>query len=160
EIGYKSGTGQFTPEEDDASVLALTKTNPVTYQRVLRDGTVETYADSDGSKVFPRNVFLTLITDPQGNALTLHYSRLSGLVRLVSLTDATGRQTTFGYGSRISPLLITQIADPFGRSAALRYDGDGRLSSIIDVLGLTSQFTYDAASLINSLATPYGTTRF
>jgi RHS repeat-associated protein len=160
EIGYKSGTGQFTPEEDDASVLVLTKASPVTYQRVLRDGTVETYADSDGSKVFPHNVFLSRIRDPQGNALTLHYSRLGGQVRLASLTDATGRITTFGYGSRISPLLITQVTDPFGRSAELRYDIDGRLISITDVLGLTSQFTYDAASLINSLTTPYGATRF
>jgi YD repeat-containing protein len=160
EIGYNSSTGQFTPEEDDASLLVLTKNSPITYQRVLRDGTVETYAESDGSTVSPRNVFLSRITDPQGNTVTLNYGKVGGQVRLASLTDATGRNTAFDYGSAISPLLITKITDPFGRSADLRYDLDGRLSSITDVLGLTSKFTYDASSLINSLTTPYGTTRF
>lgn len=32
--------------------------------------------------------------------------------------------------------------------------------SITDVIGLTSRFTYDANSLVNSLVTPYGTTSF
>src|SRR4029077_432418 len=73
---------------------------------------------------------------------------------------ATGRQTTFSYGLPGSPLLITQITDPFGRSATLAYDTSGRLTSIMDVLGLTSSFSYDANSLVNSLTTPYGTTSF
>ena len=160
ELGYDASTHAFTPEEDDGSVLILGKTSPITYQRSLRDGTVETYAQSDGSAVFPRNVFLTRITDPQGNTLTLNYRKVNGQARLASLTDATGRKTTFGYGSAFSPLLITKVTDPFGRSAALTYDSNGRLSSITDVIGLTSKFTYDPSSLINSLTTPYGTTRF
>jgi YD repeat-containing protein len=76
------------------------------------------------------------------------------------LTDATGRSTTFSYGLSNQPLLVTQITDPFGRSATLTYDTMGRLSSITDVLGLTSSFTYDASSLINAMTTPYGTTSF
>ncbi len=78
----------------------------------------------------------------------------------MSLTDATGRQTTFTYGLPSHQLLITQITDPFGRSATLTYDASARLSSITDVIGLTSSFTYDANSLVNSLTTPYGTTNF
>src|SRR5579871_7073484 len=81
-------------------------------------------------------------------------------MRLVSLTDATGRQTTFSYGLGPNSLLITQITDPFGRSAKLTYDGAGRVASITDVLGLTSSFGYDANSLVNTLTTPYGTTTF
>jgi len=158
--GDNSATGRFTPEEYDASDLVRAKTSPVTYRRLLQDGTVETYAESDGSAVFPRNVFLSRIADPQGNALTLDYDRVGGRIRLVSLTDATGRKTTFSYRSPISPLLITAITDPFGRSAKLTYDNGGRLSSITDVIGLTSKFTYDSSSLIDSLTTPYGTTRF
>ena len=95
--------------------------------------------------------------DPQGNALTLNYDTQH---RLISLSDATGRQTTFTYGLTLQPLLVTQITDPFGRSANLTYDSSGRLSSITDTLGLTSSFTYDANSLVNSLTTPYGTTNF
>jgi YD repeat-containing protein len=158
--GLDGTTHQFAPEEDDASILKLEKTSPIVYERFLKDGTVETYSESDGSAVFPRNVFLTKITDPQGNSLTLDYRAVGGQVRLVSLTDATGRKTTFSYGSRVSPLSITKITDPFGRSAELTYDSEGRLSSITDVLGLTSKFTYDSSSLIDALTTPYGTTRF
>ena len=158
--GYDRSTRRFAPAEDDASVLVLQKEAPVAYQRFLTDGSVETYAESDGSRVFPRNVFLTRITDPQGNTLSLNYGTVGGRVRLVSVTDATGRRTTFSYGLRISPLLITRITDPFGRSAVLSYDGSGRLTSITDVIGLTSKFSYDASGLVDSLTTPYGTTRF
>jgi RHS repeat-associated protein len=68
--------------------------------------------------------------------------------------------TTFTYGLASQPLLITQITDPFGRSAQLAYDASGRLIQITDVLGLQSQFTYDASSLISAMTTPYGTTQF
>ena len=98
--GYDSKTRGFTAQEDDASVLVLEKDSPVAYQRFLRDGSVETYAETDGSAVFPRHVFLTRVVDPQGNTLSLNYGKVSGQVRLVSLTDATGRKTTFSYGSQ------------------------------------------------------------
>jgi RHS repeat-associated protein len=156
--GYNGGV--FAPEESDASVLVLQSTSPITYQRSLRDGSVEVYSQSDGSTSYPRNVFLTKIVDPQGNALKLNYTIAGGQVKLASLTDATGRNTTFTYGSSASPLLITAITDPFGRSATLTYDGGGSLKSITDVLGLTSSFTYDSSGLVNSLTTPYGTTLF
>jgi YD repeat-containing protein len=155
--GYTSATGAFAPEEADASVLTLVSKSPITYERFLRDGSVEFYTQSDGSPTYPRHVFLTQIVDPQGNALSLSYD---SKLRLTALTDATGRQTTFSYGLTNSPLLVTQITDPFARSAVLTYDGSGRLSSITDVIGLTSRFTYDASSLLNSLTTPYGTTQF
>jgi RHS repeat-associated protein len=158
--GYNPASGAFAPDEKDASVLTLVSKNPVTFKRSLADGSVETYAESDGSTVFPRRVFLTRVSDPQGNALSLGYGKTSGQVRLASLTDATGRQTIFTYGLAGAPLLITKITDPFGRSAVLSYDANRRLSSITDIIGLTSRFTYDAASLVDSLSTPYGATRF
>lgn len=115
------------------------------------------HRNSNGSSSYPRNILLSQVIDPQGNTLTLNYD---SQLRLTSLTDATGRQTTFTYGLAGYPLLITKITDPFGRSAILAYDSNQRLSSITDVIGLTSSFTYDANSLVNSLTTPYGTTTF
>lgn len=53
-----------------------------------------------------------------------------------SLTDATGRVTTFFYNVAGRPLLVSQITDPFGRSALLDYDANGRLIRITDILGL------------------------
>ncbi|WP_374090157.1 RHS repeat-associated core domain-containing protein [Methylomicrobium lacus] len=155
--GYNSSTGQFTPETKDQSVLVLTSSNPVRYERRLLDGSVEVYAQSNGSTSTTRLVFLTQLIDPFGNAVTLNYD---GQLRLTSVIDVTGRNTTFTYGLSDQPLLITQITDPFGRSATLIYDSSGRLASITDVLGLTSSFQYDSASLINSMTTAYGTTTF
>ena len=155
--GYNSGTGAFTAETRDASVLVRTSATPITYQRNLADGSREIYSQSNGAVTYPRRVFLTQVIDSFGNTVTLSYDNQ---MRLMTLTDATGRVTTFSYSLASNPLLVTKITDPFGRSAALAYDGSGRLIQITDVIGLTSQFTYDASSLINSMTTPYGTTNF
>lgn len=155
--GYNSTTGRFAAQADDGSVLVLTSTSPITYKRYLADGSVETYSQSDGSMSYPRNVFLTQVSDPQGNTLTVNYDSQD---RITSLLDATGRSTTFSYQLSGFPLLITQITDPFGRSARLTYDSLGRLSTITDVISITSSFTYDANSLVDALTTPYGTTQF
>lgn len=155
--GYDSTTGQFTGQVTDGSILTLASQSPIEYRRFLRNGAIEVYAQSDGSVSYPRNIFLSQVIDPQGNSVTLTYDDQQ---RLISLTDAVGRQTTFTYGLSTRPLLVTQITDPFGRSATLAYDAAGRLISITDVLGITSSFSYDANSLVNSLTTPYGTTNF
>ena len=157
ESGYNSATQSFTAETRDASVLVLKSLSPIVYQRMLADGGMETYAQSDGSTGSTRHIFLTQITDPQGNSVSLNYD---SQLRLTSITDATGRSTTFSYGLTGYPLLVTQITDPFGRSASLSYNSLGLLTQITDVLGLTSQFTYDASLLIDAMTTPYGTTNF
>jgi YD repeat-containing protein len=156
---YNSATG-FVPEESDQSVLTLISTNPITYQRALQDGSIEAYGESDGSTSYPRNVFLTQIKDPQGNTLTLKYTKSGGQVVLSSLTDATGRDTHFLYNSPQSPLLISQITDPFLRSAYLQYNDSGQLESITDVLGIASTFHYNSSGLVDAMTTPYGTTQF
>jgi YD repeat-containing protein len=155
--GYNGTTGRFAAQFDDGSILVRASGGPISYQRQLSNGGVEVYSQSDGSSGYPRNIFLTQVIDPQGNALTLNYDNQQ---RLSSLTDATGRQTSFTYGVAGRPLLVSQITDPFGRSATLAYDAFGRLSAITDVIGLTSSFTYDANALVNSMTTPYGTTTF
>jgi RHS repeat-associated protein len=156
-ISYDARTKRFAAQDDDGSVLALISQSPVKYRRTMADGRTEIYAESDGSAAYPRNIFLSQVIDPQGNAATLHYD---GQKRLISITDAVGRDTTFAYDQPGKPLLITKITDPFGRSAKITYDAAGRLTSITDIIGLTSSFTYDANSLVNSLKTPYGTTNF
>jgi RHS repeat-associated protein len=155
--GYQAATGLFAAQTFDGSILVLASQSPVNYRLQMGDGTVYVYSHSDGSTSYPRRIFLSQVIDPQGNALTLNYD---GQLRLTSLTDATGRQTTLSYDLAASPLLVTKITDPFGRSAELAYDTTGRLSSITDIIGLTSSFTYDANSLVDALTTPYGTTSF
>lgn len=155
--GYSAGTGSFSQQSDDGSVLLLASQSPITYRRLLANGGVEIYARSNSSTAYPRKIFLTQVIDPQGNTVTLNYD---SSLRLVSLTDATGRQTTFLYGLAGWPLAVTRITDPYGRSATLSYDASGRLISITDVIGLQSRFLYDANSLVSQMTTPYGTTSF
>ena len=129
------------------------------YTRTLQDGSTEIYSLSNGAVTFPRYVFLTSVTDAQGNTTTLNYD---GTFRLTSVTDAMGRNTTFTYGLASAPLLITKITDPFSRTSQITYDSTGRLNSITDPIGITSSFTYlpSQPSFVNTLTTPYGTSTF
>ena len=156
---YSTATGTFSPERQGQAVLArIPATGPASsYELRLPDGSKQVYATPDGSATYPRRMFLTQLIDPIGNGLTLNYD---SQLRLSSITDATGRNTTFAYGLPANPLLVTQISDPFGRHADLTYDGMGRLASISDVIGMVSSFAYDASGLINSMTTPYGTSNF
>jgi RHS repeat-associated protein len=149
-------TFSFPSETDDDSVLTLVSITPIVYQRAHKDGTLETYSQSDGATTFPRRVFLTQIVDPQGNSLHLNYDTQK---RLSSITDATNRQPLSPTEVRPRHFSSPAITDPFGRSANLTYDASKRLASITDTIGLTSVFSYDASSAVNSMTTPYGTTQ-
>lgn len=155
--GYDATTGRFASQTDDGSILVRSSQPSITYKRQLRDGSVEIYSRSDGSASYPRNIYLTDIVDPQGNALHINYDVQN---RIQSIVDAAGRQTTFTYDPVAFSMQVTKITDPFGRSATLTYDASGRLASITDIIGLTSRFHYDANSLVDSMATPYGTSTF
>jgi YD repeat-containing protein len=57
------------------------------------------------------------------------------------------------------PSRITKITDPFGRTATIAYDAQGRVQSITDLLGLPSQVTYSTSDIVATVTTPYGVTR-
>jgi RHS repeat-associated protein len=149
-----AGASQSAPDFRHRTILKRLDAN--TYQRVSPDGSVATYGQPDGVGAFPRKIFLTKETDPQGNSLSFIYS---DSLQLEAIADALGQVTTFAYADGASRR-ITGITDPFGRTATLAYDASGRLSSITDALGLTSSFTYGTSDFITSMTTPYGTTEF
>ncbi|MHA6844620.1 RHS repeat-associated core domain-containing protein [Ralstonia syzygii] len=151
--GYNGSS--FSADQRDQSVLV--RTSATSYERRLKDGSKEVYAQPDGATFYPRRVFLTQIVDRQGNAVTLSYDSQQ---RLTAIIDATGKRTMLTYGNASNSTLVTQITDPFGRSARLSYDASGRLSDITDAIGMKSSFSYDAGTFINALTTPYGTTQF
>jgi len=153
---YDYQANDYSPAQRTGAVLS--QVNSTTWQRQLPGGEIETFGQPDGAG----NYFLTQITDPQGNSLTLGYD---SHMRLVSLTDAIGQVTTVSYSSSTfgQPgfYTISQVTDPFGRSASFSYDTSGRLKQITDILGLTSQYSYTGSStFVNSLTTPYGATSF
>ena len=189
---FNNATGAFDPEKQTGAVLVRTPATGMatSYTLTGTDGSQLVYAQNDGSTSLSayRRLFLTSIVDPQGNALTLNYdtSLLTPVTpdagadggpsgygsaaffpRLSSIKDPAGTTTTtFTYGLSATPLLVTAITDAFGRSASIAYDTNGRLSSIQDVMGLTSTVTYDDGNtpprptFIKQLTTPYGNTTF
>ena len=133
------------------------------YTRQLPDGSKEEYGF-----LFSGETLLTQITDSKGNVVTINYDSFG---RISTIVDALNQTSTFSYtlsgvqnGVDYS-YLITQISDPFGRSANFQYDNQGRLQTITDMKGLTTSFTYNppsalAGDWIGSMTTPYGTTNF
>jgi len=136
----------------------LTRTSPGTYELLSPDGSSLVFGQSDGG-VTSRRVFLTQVVDPAGNTVTLTYD---SDLRVTTITDAIGQQTTLGYADAADTFKITAVTDPFGRSAAFGYNTAGQLTSITDTLGLVSAFTYDPTTtdLVTTLTTPYGVTQF
>jgi YD repeat-containing protein len=157
--GYQASAGtngSYAPGFKSQSILTRVSTSPIRYQRLLSDGSIETFDQADGPG-FPRKVFMTSRQDPAGNTLIFHYD---SSLRITSVTDALGQQTTLQYANTADPLKITSVTDPFGRSAVFQYNAAGELASITDVIQMTSSFTYDTGTFISSMTTPYGTTRF
>jgi RHS repeat-associated protein len=123
------------------------------------DGSLRRYSLASGTTRY----LLTQIVDNQGSAATLTYD---ASMRLIKVTDATGRFLQIGYtpvagdGVSTDTLKIRTVTDSHGRVASFRYDASGRLIKSIDTINITSEFTYGAAGFIERLTTPYGVTRF
>ncbi len=155
--GFNSSNGYFTPEQYSQAQLVRTSSTPVTYERHLKNGTVEVYGQSDAATNAPRKIFLSKIIDPRGQAVTLSYDNQS---RLITVANAVGNSLSFSYQDSSAPLQITGVTDDTGRNVVLTYDSNHRLQSITDVVGMTTTFAYDSGTFINSMTTPYGTTRY
>ena len=165
--GFDTNTQSYAFQQYDET--RLTRTGPSRYELLSGDGSKLVFSQSDGSVGSSRNIFLTQVMDPAGNAVTLTYD---ANLRLVAITDAIGQVTTLAYGNASDIYKITEVTDPFGRSATFDYDGQSRLARITDVIGLTSQFVYldtpvapprtatNYTDFIQQLITPYGTNYF
>jgi len=147
----------YPPNLTSQAVLAVSGAG--VYQRQLPDGSIEVFSLSDGAG----NIFMTQVIDPQGNPASISYD---ANFRITSITDANGNSTTVSYVSNTIGnsgfYLVSQLADPFGRTASFAYDSTNTyLVSITDAIGLVSQFAYTSgSSFITGMTTPYGTTFF
>jgi RHS repeat-associated protein len=121
------------------------------------------YIVTNSSGAFHR-AFMTANVNTRGQKTTFNYANQPGdfpVVRLQTVVDGDGHTNSLSYTTNaIGTNLISQIADPFGRTVSLAYDTNGLLTNITDVIGITSAFTYDTNGLPTSLTTPYGTTSF
>lgn len=154
-----------------------------TYELIYPDGSKKVYGLRLGISPI---ILLTQVVDPAGNAVTVVWDSVEGVPRLRALVDAIGQVTTVGYESNLKPFQIVAVADPFGRVARFNYieqtlrffNGSTTnfirlqmLTSITDVLGLSSHFAYRRVDTDNlgqpifsdqivKMITPYGETTF
>ena len=154
--GFNATTQAFAYQVIDRTLL--TRTSGSSYEMLSPDGKRLVFGQSDGG-VAARRIFLTQVIDPAGQAVSLAYD---ADLRLTTITDAIGQQTTLTYGNAADTFKVTTVTDPFGRSAVFGYSAGGQLTSITDTLGLVSAFSYDATTtdLVTTLTTPYGVTTF
>jgi RHS repeat-associated protein len=123
-----------------------------------RGHTIYAYAHSPFEGM--TNLFLSQRVDSRGRTNRFLYETNSGVVHLTKMIDADGLTNIVRYQNTNSPHLITEVENPFGRKAQLRYDATGWLTQIVDAHNLTNSFQYDTQGLITNLTTPYGTTTF
>jgi RHS repeat-associated protein len=169
--GFNTNTQSFAYQQFDQTLLTRTATNPISYEMVWPDGSKYEFSQSDGSIGATRNIFLTQVIDPQGNAVTLTYD--TNLL-ITAITDAIGQVTTLTYGllpgtlvDYADPYKLTRVTDPFGRSATFSYGeilyGEQRtyvngvekdypiygwaLTNITDEIGMTSQVAYSSQEI-------------
>jgi len=154
-IYYNPSTASYEPEIKSQTIL--TRTTPNSYVLNFPDGSQYIFAQPTATNGTSRNVFMTQMVDPQGNAVQISYD---DQFRVIALTDAIGQVTVFSYTDASDPLKITRVTDPFGRFATFQYDANGLLTQITDCIGLTSQFIYDTRTFIQAMTTPYGTSSF
>ena len=149
----------FTPFTNSQIIVTSQDSdgNPLGFSRFLPNGWVENYTNVV-MKQSANQVFLTQVVDARGNQVNLGYDANN---HLNSITDAQGRTTSLIYtGDQVS-----QIIDPFGRSADFQHDTNGLLKSSDNVLHMFVQFSYGgnnaiAGDWVSSMTTPYGTTNF
>lgn len=65
--GFNTNTQSYAYQQLDQNLL--TRTGPGSYQLLNGDGSIMVFGQSDGSISSSRNIFLTQMIDPQGNAL-------------------------------------------------------------------------------------------
>jgi YD repeat-containing protein len=153
---YNSTTQAFTGNRRGGAVVQTL--NGGGFERQFSDGSAEVYATT--TPATGNRFFLSSVRDAWGNVLQLNYGSNGGDLRLESITDATGKVTTFQYAGNIR-LQLTGVSDPFGRQVSFSYDANGRFQSITDPVGIVSTVTYLAnENFVNTLTTPYGNSQF
>jgi RHS repeat-associated protein len=162
------GGGQrpFNNDQDYVTDATITGNTTSGFTVSYPDGSKDVYGmivtNSGGTFL---KAFMTERWNAQSQKTTLYYSSYTNtnpVIRLQSVVDGDGRTNLISYNSTnpYSTNLISQVVDPFGRSASLTYDVNGRLTGITDAQGLSSSVAYGTSDTVASITTPYGTTSF
>ena len=165
--GFAGGTRTYTPDGvtrefySGSALQRLANGSTLTGFKLIHPGGAIDYYTCI-TNATPALAFLTQRVTAGNQTNTFVYTNNSGIFQLVRILDGDGRTNYVRYGDANFPAQITEVDDPFGGKATLKYDVSrgGRLTNITDVAGLTSTFGYDTNSWMTRLTTPYGTTTF
>ncbi len=145
-----NGAGQWVNTSDPTLTGAVLSALPgeFVFQLRSRDGIVRRFDRIVG---FANLAGLAVITDRNGNAITLTRADVFQQNRITSISDAAGRGVTLAYDDNGR---IASITDPIGRSVRYEYDPAGRLGTVIDAAGGRTRYTYDTNHRITSITDP------
>lgn len=156
------GDGTYQPEGYTQAQLVRLPGN--TYIIKYLDGQKDFYEMADRAWGV-RRVVITRRQDASGNEVKFTWD---AMLRLVAITDASGRVTTLSYEFPEDPLKLTKVTDPNGRSTSFWFNDQGRLIKTINPQGIATTFTYGptagdpamSGDFINGMTTPVGTIAF
>jgi len=100
---------------------------------------------------FNSSGWLTAQRDRNGNQITI---TRDGQNRTSRLTDPAGRSLTFSYSG--SDLTVQQVIDPIGRTVQYTYDAESHLILVTDPLGQVTRYSYDLAGRLETITDPRG----
>ena len=126
--------------------------SPAGEYSVLVKNTDDTYTltKKHGTKYnFDLNGKLTSIADRNNNTQTLSYTG----DLLTQITDSSGKSLAISYNADNR---ISQVADSEGRTVAYDYDTDGNLTSVTDQDGSITTYSYDEEHNLITIADPEG----
>ena len=126
------GFGVAAPATQNASLVE----GPSYWTLTFKNGEQRRFDNTTGN--------LIALIDRNGNTTQLTYDAVD---RLTTVTDAAGRHLYFSYASQTS-FLVTSVTSDFGVSVTYSYDGEGRLTQIVEPDQSTLNFDYNAQSLI------------
>ncbi len=89
--------------------------------------------------------------DGLGNITTFQYDTPSS--GDTTVTDPMGRKTVYGHDSKYE---LTQLVNPLGQTVSYAYDANEDLTSVTDVRGNITLYTYDAMGNVTSKTDPLG----
>lgn len=136
---YSASDGNYYPSFGVAAPAAQNATlteGPSFWTLTFKDGEQRRFDNTTGD--------LIAIIDRNGNTTQLTYDAVG---RLTTVTDAAGRHLFFSFASQTS-FLVTAVTSDFGVSVTYSYDGQGRLSQVIEPDQSTLNFDYNTQSLI------------
>jgi len=152
-----NGTKQHWKLGSHASLIGDLNPVPcITYRNGTVDWFGRKFTRSNGTNYY----FLSQRIDPAGRSTYFYYDSNPNVIRLTAVHDVDGNQVRIEYDPNF-PNRIARVIDPYQRTNYLFYDSvSGVLEQIVDVARLTNSFTYDGSGWVDTLNTPYGTTRF